>query len=73
MVTNLNKCKQMLKNVEKQDQLGVPHSRIQVDLGFKTEPKFSRHKTELEGGHRTEKLYSRRGGHRTYLPNHKFG
>ena len=62
----------------KQTQLGVPHSRINVELGFilldsqfcsesKTELKCSRHRTKLEwgGGHHKVKVYTGRGGHHT--------
>ena len=59
-----------------QAQLGVPHSRIQVELGFILQagtcqilsfaqnPRQSQsvQGTELNGGgHRTEKVYTRRG------------
>ena len=67
----------------KQAQLGVPHSRIQVELGFILQagtckilnfaqnPRQSQNVQELNwgGGHRTEKAYTGREGHRTYFLN----
>ena len=67
-----------------QAQLGVTHSRIQVELGFilqggtcqilnfatNTRQSNNVQGTELNWGeHRTEKVYTRRWGHRTYFLN----
>ena len=67
-----------------QAQLGVPHSRIQVELGFILQAgtclilnfaQNPRQSQSVQGtksngvGHRTEKVYSGRGGHRTYFLN----
>ena len=67
----------MLEDICKQVQLGVPHSKIQVDLGFILQagtcwilnfaqnPRQSQsvQGTELNwgGGHRREKVYTGRG------------
>ena len=72
-------CCVLLYN-QKQAQLGVPHSRIQVELGFILQVELARFlillriqdrarvKKKLHwGGHRTEKMYTGRGGHRTYF------
>ena len=78
MVTNLNKCKQMLKNVEKQDQLGVPHSRIQVELGFILQAgtcqilNFAQnqrqsHRTKLGGGDTAQKKCIPGGGDTAHI------
>ena len=60
--------------ITKQAQLGVLHSRIQVELGFilpdsqsKTEPKCSRHRTKFWGD--TAQKMCIPGGHCTYFLN----
>ena len=71
--------------ISEQAQLGVPHSRIQVELGFILQdetchilnfaqnPRQSQRVkgTELNwgGGHCTGIVYTGRGGHRTYFLN----
>ena len=74
-----------LHRYEKQAQLGVPHSRIQVELGFILQAgtcqilNFAQNQrqsqsvqgTELNWGwgHHTEKVDTGMGGHRTYFLN----
>ena len=71
----------MTNNTKKQAQLGVPHSRIQVELGFILQsltsqilnfahnPRQSQsvqvREINLGGRHRTKKVFTERGGHGT--------
>ena len=70
----MHKCDNLFNQCLKQAQLGVPHSRIQVELGFILQtgtcqilnfdknPRQSQSGKKLHwGGHRTEKTFTGRG------------